>query len=222
MLDIRFIEQNVDLVKANCATRGYQIDVDEVVQLNLRRKRLQGTIDDLRRQSNELGRQWKSGKATEDLKAKARVLKQQEHDLRDELRSVEEDLHDKASRIPNLLDPRVPLGDENAFQTIRVFGEPPEFDFAPRTHEELGIALNVLDIRRATNAAKARFYCLKNEATLMRFALIRMFLEHTLPQGFELISPPVMAKDRSLFASGYLPFSEKDNFRLEGEDLSLV
>jgi len=221
MLDLTFIETNADLVKANAKARGYDVDIDHLLAQNARRRRLQQEIDDLRRQANQIAKGFKTD-SSEARREEARALNAQEADRRKELTAVEAEVNDLVALVPNMLDPRVPHGDETGFEVLRVVGSAPTFSFAPRSHEVIGTALDVLDIPRAARAAKTRFYALKNEAVLMRMALVRMFYDHCRPQGFDLVAPPVLAKDRSLFTSGYLPFSQKDNFRIAGEDLSLV
>lgn len=221
MLDLRFIEENADQVRENCRLRGYDSDVDELLRLNADRKRRQGEMDDIRRQANEIAKSFKQG-VSEEKREQAKQLNAQLADLEEQQKSAEADLHEIWSRVPNMLDERVPHGGEAENKDVRVVGEAPQFDFKPKTHEEIGLALNVLDIERCTNAAKNRLYALKNEAVLMRMALVRMFVKHCADQGFELISPPVFAKNASLFTSGYLPFASKDNFKIEGEDLSLI
>ena len=86
----------------------------------------------------------------------------------------------------------------------------------------IGLKTGIIDIQRGVKLAKSRFYCLKNEAVMLRIGLIRMFSKHLKEQGFQLVAPPVLAKERTLFTSSYLPFAEKDNFVISGEDLSLI
>ena len=121
-----------------------------------------------------------------------------------------------------MLDPRVPVGDEEAYTVLREVGEPPKFDFEPKSHDDLGRALGIVDFDRAVNTAGSRFYSLINQGVIMRMALTRMFLDMVKDQQFTLVSPPYLAKDRTLYIAGYLPFAEKDNFRIEGQELSLI
>jgi seryl-tRNA synthetase len=222
MLDIKFVVQNPDVIKNNNKVRGFDVDVDRILQLEAQRKAGVFKLDNVRQEIKSLAKQWQDQTTEEARRQRARELKDAESATAAEVSQVEEQLEEAASWLPNVLDPRVPIGGEESNVVVREVGEIPKFAFTPRTHEELGNALNLLDIPRGVKAAKARFYCLKNEAVLMRMALIRMFLDHVLPQGFELICPPYMAKSKTLFASGYLPFSKKDNFKIENEDLSLI
>lgn len=222
MLDIKLITQNPDAVKENCRRRGYDVDVDAILATDGERREVLRRYEAVRQESRTLAKQWKQSDGAEERRARGQALKAEEAELAERLRELEQEVEEKISWLPNMLDERVPLGGEEANVVVRTVGEPRAFDFAPRSHEELGTMLDLIDIPRGVNAAKARFYCLKNEAVKLRYALIRMFSERVEAQGFQLVCPPFLARNRTLFASGYLPFADKDNFKIEGEDLSLI
>ena len=222
MLDIKFIASNADAIKENCKVRGHDVDVDAILQLDAERREIQQQFEAIRQESKGLAKQWKDSVGAEERRAQAQALKSQEADLTAQLKELDDALEEKLSWLPNMLDPRVPIGGEEANVVLRTVGEIPAFDFTPRAHDELGAMLDIIDIPRGVNAAKARFFCLKNEGVKLRMALTRMFSAHCEAQGFQLVSPPYLARDRTLYASGYLPFAQKDNYRIEGEDLSLI
>ncbi|GAB4556758.1 MAG: serine--tRNA ligase [Haliangiales bacterium] len=222
MLDIKFITQNPDAVKENARIRGYEVDIDGILELDGQRRAVQQQFETLRHESKALAKQWKQADGADERRARAQAIKAEESELSDRLRALEEAIDDKAQWLPNMLDERVPIGDESATKLLRTVGEAPTFDFALRSHDELGELCDLIDIPRGVNAAKSRFYCLKNEAVKLRHALLRMFADHVEPQGFQLICPPFLARTRTLFASGYLPFAGNDNYKIEGEDLSLI
>ncbi|ACY16138.1 serine--tRNA ligase [Haliangium ochraceum] len=221
MLDIKFITQNPDAVRETCKTRGYDVDVDAILSADQERREVLRRYEAVRQESKSLAKQWKQAEGADERRARAQQLKAEEAELAGQLRDMEEALSEKISWLPNFLDERVPVGGEEANIVVRSVGEQPTLE-APRSHEELGAGLDLIDIPRGVNAAKARFYCLKNAAVKMRYALIRMFTEHAESQGFQLVCPPFLARNRTLFASGYLPFAAKDNYKLENEDLSLI
>ncbi len=222
MLDIKLITQNPDAIKENCRVRGYDVNVDAILEVDRERREVLRRYEAVRQESRNLAKQWRQDEGVEDRRARAQALKNEEAEHAGRLRELEETLAEKISWLPNMLDPRVPIGGEEANVVVRKVGEIPVFDFTPKSHEELGAALDLIDIPRGVNAAKARFYCLKNEAVKMRYALIRMFSERAETHGFQLVCPPFLARSRTLFASGYLPFADKENFKLESEDLSLI
>jgi seryl-tRNA synthetase len=222
MLDIKLITENPDAIKANCRVRGYDVDVDAILAMDGERRETLRRYEAVRQESKTLAKQWKQNEGVEERRARAQQLKNEETELAARLRVLEDAVAEKIAWLPNMLDPRVPIGGEEASVVLRKVGDVPSFGFTPRSHDELGATLDLIDIPRGVNAAKARFYCLKNEAVKLRYALIRMFSEHAEPQGFQLVCPPFLARERTLFASGYLPFADKDNFKIENEDLSLI
>lgn len=222
MLDIQYIANNAKQVNTNCQLRGYEIEVNAILQLYDERKCLISLIDDIRHQSKTLAKITPGESIDEEHRLQAKELKKKETDLAQQLKETEEKLQEKISWLPNILDPRVPIGGEDDNQVICQVGKIREFDFQPLSHEELGQKLNLIDIPRGVKAAKSRFYFLKNEAVRIRYALIQMFTDKLMPQGFELVSPPYLTKDLTLYASGYLPFAQKDNFKIVDEDLSLI
>lgn len=220
MLDIKYITSNLDLVKENCRKRGSNVDLDEIVSLDKRRRECIQKLESIRREMNALSKT--TAKEDESCREKVRALKEQEREASSSLDEVNAGLDEKVAWVPNMLDPRVPVGGEEQNVVVRTVGDIPKFDFPVKSHEILGESLNLIDISRAAKLARARFYCLKNEAVKMRWALTQMFVEHAEKQGFELVSPPFLARPRTLFTSGYLPFSQKDNFKIADDDLSLI
>ena len=95
-------------------------------------------------------------------------------------------------------------------------------DRAYRPHDEIAQGLGILDTERAAKLSGSRFYVLKGDGVRLRLAMFQLYLDMVEGQGFELVSPPVLAKRFSLYASGYLPFAQSDNFALADSELSLT
>ena len=207
------------------AARGMSLDVDEIVDLDRRRRALAQRVDSLRSSSKKLARQIGAAggpDADPQLRDEAQALRDEEKELAGELRAVTDNLDSLCDWLPNWLDERVPIGGEEALEVVSAWGEPATLTFEPQHAHELGTALGLIDTAGAVRAAGSRFYALCDDAVLLRNALVRLFLDHVRPQGFTLVSPPVLAKPATLRASGYLPFQGVDNFALRDEDLSLV
>ncbi|WP_274912762.1 serine--tRNA ligase [Streptomyces sp. WZ-12] len=222
MLDLKFILQNPDAVAENCARRGYEVDIEQIVSLDRERRETTGLLDETRHNITALGREWKNATDKDEHRRKANALKEDRSRLEAQLEGIEEKLGHILERLPNMLDPRVPVGGEEKNEVVRVVGEPTSFDFAPRSHEELGRLTATIDIPRGVNVAGSRFYLLMNEAVQMRMALTDLFTKRAREQGFDLVSPPYLARRETLYASGYLPFQDKDNFTVNDSDLSLI
>lgn len=224
MLDIKFITENAERVQDNCRKRGADIDIADLVARHAAYKRDLQQLEELRAQAKALIVQSR-GRPDPATIALGKELRESETRQAAAVKAALEDIESRLAWVPNMLDERVPTGGEEANVVVRRVGDPSLLPFAPRAHDELLTGIGALDLDRAVRAAKARFYALKNAAVIMRQALIKRFVRNVASQGFELVSPPVLAKNRTLFASGYLPFSEKDNFTIvrEGEEpLTLI
>ncbi|MGW0651782.1 serine--tRNA ligase [Streptomyces umbrinus] len=222
MLNLQFITENREKVIENCARRGYDVDINEIIGLDTERRATIVRVDEVRHNISALGREWRNTIDKETHRERARALKKDRDHLEAELEEINSRLQERLQRLPNMLDERVPIGGEDANLVVRTVGEPSELSFAPRSHEEIGSLTATIDIPHGVNIAGSRFYLLMNEAVQMRYALTDLFTKRARKQGFELVSPPYMARKETLFASGYLPFQEKDNFALKDTDLSLI
>ena len=127
-------------------------------------------------------------------------------------------------RIPNKLHSSVPFGkDEDENVEVRRWGTPRKFDFPIKTHDELGVALDILDFERGSKLAGSRFTVYKKQAARLERALINFMLDtHTNEHGFTEIMTPQMAKREIMTGTGQLPKFEDDMYKIEGEELFLI
>jgi seryl-tRNA synthetase len=150
--------------------------------------------------------------------------------LPDEIKALEGRLQDYEgkleyylSRLPNITHETVPPGrDENDNVVVRVWGEKPSFNFKPMDHIDLGLKLDLIDVERAAKVSGARFAYLKNEASLLEFAIVRYALEKVVKEGFIPVIPPVLVKREAMYGAGFLPLGEDDVYWIRGEDLCLA
>jgi seryl-tRNA synthetase len=128
-------------------------------------------------------------------------------------------MREMLSTLPNIPHESVPVGkDESANRVERVWGTKPEFDFEPKDHVDLGTALGILDLERATKIAGARFAILNGAGARLERALIDFMLNlHTREHGYLETLPPFIVNRDALFGTGQLPKFEEDLFRLDDE-----
>ena len=136
--------------------------------------------------------------------------------------AAEQEWREALMSIPNLAADEAPAGGEDDFVVIETIGTPPEFDFEPRDHVELGRMLGAIDIERGAKVSGSRFYFLTGVGAQLEFALINMAMDQARNAGFTQIIAPTLVKPRAMEGTGFLGQAADDVYRIEGEDLYLV
>ncbi len=227
MLDLRFIKENADAVKANVKNRFMEVDVDRVIELYDRRNQLIIEADALRQQRNENAKKMK-GKLEQDertaLIEEGKKLKEQIASVESELSSVETELNTEAARVPNMAHPDAPVGKEDKDNLeIKRVGTIPQFSFKPKDHVEIGADLDLIDFDTAAKVTGPKFYYLKNEAVMLELALSRYALDILVKKGFTPTITPDIAKEEVLEGIGFNPRGAESNiYNLEGTGTCLV
>lgn len=226
MLDLTFVRENLDAVRAALATRNYPAaELDRFTDLDAERRRVNGEADAVNQQRNaaskEIGALMQAGKRDEAEAKKAEVAgmkdKQAELErLRDEADAA---MHDLLAGLPNIPAADVPVGpDESANKEVCRWGTPREFDFEVKDHVDLGTTLGILDLERAAKIAGARFAILNGAGARMERALVNFMLDvHTREHGYTETLPPFLVNRDALFGTNQLPKFEEDLFHIKDE-----
>jgi len=226
MLDLNYVRENFEAVRAGLAKRGaVAAALDDFAQADEERRRTIAESDRLNAERNassrEIGSLMKEGKREEADARRQAVgdLKQRIAELDQKRDETEARMRELLSTLPNVPHESVPVGtDESANVEIRRWGTKPEFDFEPKDHVDLGTALGILDLERATKITGARFAILNGAGARLERALINFMLElHTREHGYRETLPPFIVNRDSLFGTGQLPKFEEDLFRLDDE-----
>jgi seryl-tRNA synthetase len=227
MLDLNYVRENFESVRAGLAKRAATVAaaLDDFAQADEERRRTIAESDRLNGERNassrEIGSLMKEGKRAEAEARRQAVgdLKQRIADLDQKRDETEGRMRELLSTLPNVPHESVPVGtDESANVEIRRWGTKPELDFEPKDHVDLGTALGVLDLERATKITGARFAILNGAGARLERALINFMLElHTREHGYRETLPPFIVNRDSLFGTGQLPKFEEDLFRLDDE-----
>jgi seryl-tRNA synthetase len=228
MLDRKFIVENVDAIKKNCADRGLTADVDRFVELDSARKAKQAEADDLNRRANEVSKSIGKAKDAEEREAR----KEEGRQLRDQRDAAQQDLDkivaeaaDIWSTIPNMAHADAPVGkdDKANLEVRRGKTEPRKLDFTPLDHVELGEKHDMIDFEGGAKVAGAGFYFLKNEAVLLELALQHFTVGFLMEQGFTPTITPDLARTEILHGVGFQPRGEETQiYSIENSDLNLV
>ena len=226
MLDLNYVRENLDAVRAALEKRGMPTGVlDDFAAADGDRRRVISESDQLNAERNaasrEIGALMKDGKR-EDADARRKQvneLKERIAGLDAARDQAEARMRELLSALPNIPHESVPVGkDESANVEVRRWGTRPEFDFEPKDHVDLGTALGILDLERATKIAGARFAILNGAGARLERALIDFMLElHTTEHGYTETLPPFIVNRDALFGTGQLPKFEQDLFKLEDE-----
>jgi seryl-tRNA synthetase len=227
MLDLNYVRENFESVRAGLAKRGAAVAaaLDDFAQADEERRRTIAESDRLNAERNassrEIGSLMKEGKREEAEARRKAVgdLKQRITELDQKRDETEARMRELLSTLPNVPHETVPVGtDESANVEIRRWGTKPEFDFEPKDHVDLGTALGILDLERATKITGARFAILNGAGARLERALINFMLElHTREHGYRETLPPFIVNRDSLFGTGQLPKFAEDLFRLDDE-----
>ena len=228
MLDLRFVRENIELITEKMAERGEAFDPIEFLHWGGERKRILQQLEALRAERNRTSEQVaalkKEGKGAGSEIARMKEVSDRIKELDEEEGNCERKLQEVLLQIPNLPHASVPRGrssEDN--QEVRRWGVPPSFRFDPKPHWEIGDALEVIDLGRATKIAGARFPLLKGRGALLERALSNFMLDlHTQEHGYIEIFPPLMVNRASMIGTGQLPKFEADLFRTMEEDLFLI
>lgn len=221
MLDINFIRNNPQKVADSARAKGYEIDINQILQLNDERKNLLQKVEQLRQQRNEIAGQMKNGKPAPELIEAGKQIKDQLSGLEAELSKLENTYQSALSAIPNIILDDVPLGGEDDSQEIRAWGEKKSSGV---DHLDYATARDWVDFERGAKVAGAKFYYLKNELALLENALIQFGLKKVLEHNFQFMTVPDLVSSKVLEGTGFNPRTsdQSDEYFLADEDLALI
>jgi seryl-tRNA synthetase len=231
MIDPAFVRDHLDEVRTAFRNRGLDADSDleQLATLETRRRRLIPEIEGLKREQNaagdEVARAKRQGQDATPLFAASKARGQQIRQLEIQLDQTEHQRSALLLTLPNVPHPSVPVGRTAADnKEVRRHGEPRAFDFDPKPHWDLGVALGVLDFERATRMSGTRFSVLMGMGARLARALITFMLDvHTREHGYLEVEPPFLVNAAALRGTGNLPKFEQDLFKIAGEwDLYLI
>ena len=226
MLDLNFVRENLDLVRQALEKRNFGAGaLDTFVELDSTRRKVIAEADSINQQRNtaskEIGALMQAGKKDEAEAKKVEVsgLKDRQSDLEQQRDEAEAAMQDLLAGLPNLPADDVPVGaDESANKEVRRWGELRQFDFEPKDHVDLGTALGILDLERASKIAGSRFAILNGAGARLERALVNFMLDiQTRDHGYTETLPPFLVNRTALFGTNQLPKFEEDLFHIKDD-----
>lgn len=212
MIDIRLIRESADSVRAALARRGQDLDarIDRIIELDRSWREVLKRVEVLKaernRSSEEVSRLKQQKADATTLLAQLKQLSDEIKQLDQELRAVEQQLGEELLFVPNIPADELPDGDESANRTVRSWGDPPEFDFEPKPHWEVGTNLGILDLPRGAVIAGSGFPLFKQMGARLVRSLINFMIDiHVREHGYVEVAPPLLVTKDTATATGQIP-----------------
>jgi len=218
MLDMKFIRQNLDLVKQSLANRGSSADLERLIELDNKRRAMIQEGDELKAKRNQFSAMVaKKGKGAEEEIKEMRRISEVIKTIDQELKALDSEMDAIVLGIPNVPHASVPVGSTPEDNTVvRVWGKKPEFAFEPKAHWDIGEALGILDFKRAAKITGARFALNWGAGAKLERAIFNFMLDvHTKHHGCTEVWTPFMVNRDSMTATGQLPKFEEELFRTD-------
>ena len=226
MIDIKFLRENPDVVRASQKGRGEDVSlVDQVIAIDEKRRVAINEFELLRAKQNTLSKSVGAAKGDEKTK-----LLESAKDLANKVKSadakraeLEAQTQAVALQLSNILDPNAPIGKEEDFVVIEHVGTPREFtDFEPKDHVELGKLLGAIDTERGAKVSGSRSYYLTGVGALLEFALVNYAISSAVKAGFTPVIPPVLVNPPAMEGTGFLGQAAENVYHLEKDGMYLV
>ncbi len=238
MIDIDYLRKNPQIVKNKSKDKGYDIDVDLILEIDEKRREVLAKIESSRQQRNELAAQGKTNNRSPEFIQQAKDIKQNLTKMDDEFKELDLKFITLMREIPNMALDDVPLGEtENDNVVSKKVGNPTEFSFKPKSHHELAESLDLIDSVRAVKISGSRFAYIKNDLVKLQFAIINFVMDSlsdeslikklieennlsVVPKPFVPVLPPALIKTEPYVASARLN-AEEVTYKVEQDDLWL-
>jgi seryl-tRNA synthetase len=228
MIDIKFLRENPDVVRASQKGRGENVElVDQIIAIDEIKRAALSEFETLRQEQNVLSKSVGAAKGDEKaaLLANAKELADKVKAADAKRSEIEEQAKQLILQLSNLLDTEAPIGGEEDFVTIEHVGTPRDFTkdgFEPKDHVELGKLLGAIDTERGAKVAGSRSYYLTGVGALLEFALVNYAIQSALKNGFSPVIPPVLVNPAAMEGTGFLGQAAENVYRIEKDDVYLV
>ncbi len=225
MIDIKQIRENPDKFKAACEAKKFDVNIDKLLSIDAQLRTIKQQLQDISTDKNRIGKSIPKLPPDEKESALSQLseLKQQEAQYSEDIKNLQPELDTLMQQVSQPADEDVPLGkDDTENVEIRKEGQIRSFDFEPKDHVQLGLALGIIDIERGVKLSGTRNYFLKGDGALLHWAVLRYAMDTMIGKGYVPLSVPLLMKDEAMRGTGYYPGSEEQTYRMEKDQLNLV
>ena len=228
MLDMRFIWENLDVVRKAAEQKNVTVDLDLLLKWDKKRREMIQEADGLKEERNrvseEIARLKKEGKDGSSGIREMKTVSQNIRRLDEEIRKVRDQMREILIRIPNIPHTSVPVGPDSGYnKVIKEWGAVPSHDFEVKPHWQIGPDLGILDFDRGSRLSGSNFVSFIGIGALLERALINFMIDlHVQKHGYREVSVPFLVKREMMFGTGQLPKLEEDMYLVEKDDLFLI
>ncbi|MEW5797925.1 MAG: serine--tRNA ligase [Bacteroidota bacterium] len=227
MLDLKFIRDNVQLVKNGIKAKGADDNIDEIIQIDEQRRALIGEGESLKAKRNEVsakvGQMKKSGGDASAMIEEMNAVKTRIQFIDEELKTVEHKLNELLLTVPNIPHPSVPVGTTPADnKSIYEWGEKAKGDFAFKPHWDIANKLGIIDFERGAKVSGAGFPFYVGKGAILQRALINFFLDQAAERGYKELQAPIVVNEDSARGTGQIPDKEDLMYIAERDELYMI
>ena len=222
MLDIKFIRENLDIVKMAATKKKIKVDLDRLIVVDDSRREIMSRLESKKAEQNMAGKRIVAEKdpgARDVFIGDMQKLKAEMQTDEDALKPLMEEWQALMLQVPQVPDMTVPDGNSDADNVeVKAWGEKPKFDFVAKSHVELMQKLKMVDFERGTKVHGFRGYYLINDGALLSWAVWNYAQEFFLKKGFSPMLPPTIVRKANLYGTGHLPNEAEDVYHTQDED----
>lgn len=220
MLDIKYIREHKEEVENAAKNKGRKVDLDALLAVDDKRKKLIQSIEGKRAQRNKLSEQKGS---TSGVRETGKKLKEEIKKLEEDLKSVEKEFYELMLLVPNIPDKSVPIGKDASYnEEVKKWGTIAKLEFQPQDHIDLAKKLDLVDFERGVKIGGFRSYFLKKEGALLELAVLTYTLQKLVKKGYIPLIAPSLVKEFTLVGNGQFPWGREEVYHLEKDDMYLA
>jgi len=225
MIDIKLIRENPKKYHDGAIAKNMGVDIDKLLKVDKKLLDAKKQLQVIATEKNAIGKSIPKLSSEEKPEALAKLadLKKQEAAANEEISALQPQYDELMSKVPQPASPDVPYGEDDTENVeLRKWGTIREFDFTPKDHVELGLALDILDIERGVKLAGTRSYFLKGDGAMLHWAVLRFSMDFMIAKGYTPMSVPLLMRDEAMRGTGYFPGAEEQTYQMERDGLNLV
>ena len=225
MIDIKLIRETPQLFKDGTKAKRFDVDIDRLLEVDAALLDDKKKLQEISTEKNRLGKEIPklSPEARKEALDALSRLKEQETGLNEQIKQLQPEFESLMNQVPQPPSSEVPLGlDDTQNVEMRRWGTIREFDFEPKDHMQLGLALDIIDMERGVKLAGTRNYFLKGDGALLHWAVLRFSLDYMVGRGYTPMMVPLLMRDEAMRGTGYFPGSEEQTYQMERDALNLA